>query len=362
MIKIKAQKYRYIKEAYCADPIYSDAPKAHKINTINTINIIHVVFMFLTYMTSFTFIIFFIATIILFMSGQVSAKAAANEKINKPAEERSNSTDVKIQNRGSSIKTDNFIEFDLDEKSWFYHNNEFCLWHNNFSGRLSLKKPKYNLQTDFKRDGDFKSKNSPGFSWFFRAGGRAESYINFIQLDHSSDLTASGDINYDIEFDGRKFNIINGAATINFRLKIDAFDFMILRRLKNTAWGHINFMYGVRAMQCDLVVKDINSPVSASYNKILPLPNIGFDARYNITKRLGVYGRLPGFALRRGDRGGRFNNLNTVIEYNFKNEKKHGLDMAIAAGYKEQYIEAGIEENTYVTCHKGPIAKFIAKF
>jgi hypothetical protein len=253
-----------------------------------------------------------------------------------------------------------FVE--LEEKPWFYHNDEFSMWNNEFSGYLSLRKPNYNLKTNFKRDANFKRKNSMGFAWFFRSGGRAENYLGFTQLDHSSDLTARGDLNYDVEFDGRKFNIKNGAANVHFSLKINAFDFMVIRRLKNTAWGHINFLYGFRAMQCDLIVKDIHSPVSASYDAILPLPNIGFDARYNISRRLSAYGLLSGFALRRGERGGRFNNLNAAIEYDFKNERKTGVNMSVAAGYKEQYIEADIEENRYVVRHGGPTVKFIAKF
>lgn len=253
-----------------------------------------------------------------------------------------------------------FIE--LEEKPWFYHNDEFSMWNNEFSGYLSLRKPNYNLKTNFKRDANFKRKYSSGFGWLFRSGGRAESYLGFTHLDHSSDLIARGDLNYDVEFDGRKFNIINGEANIHFSLKINAFDFMVIRRLKNTAWGHINFLYGFRAMQCDLIVKDINSPVSVYYDAILPLPDIGFDARYNIGRRLSACGLFSGFALRRGERGGRFNNLNAAIEYDFKNERKTGVNMSISAGYKEQYIEADIEENRYAIRHSGPMVKFIAKF
>ena len=260
----------------------------------------------------------------------------------------------------SESSDETFIE--LEQKPWFYHNDEFSMWNNEFSGYLSFRKPNYNLKTNFKRDANFKKKNSAGFAWLFRSGGRAESYIGFTQLDHSSDIIARGDLNYDVEFDGRKFNIINGAAQVHFSLKISAFDFMVIRRLKNTAWGHINFLYGFRAMQCDLIVKDINSPVSASYDAILPLPNIGFDARYDISRRLSAYSLLSGFALRRGDRGGRFNNLSASIEYDFKNERKTGVNMSVAAGYKEQYIEADIEENKYVVRHGGPTLKFIAKF
>lgn len=253
-----------------------------------------------------------------------------------------------------------FIE--LQEKPWFYHNDEFYVWKNNFSGMLSLAKPKYNLRTNFARDGSFKSRHSAGVGWFFRSGGRAESYIGFVQLSHASDLTATGDLNYDIEFDGRKFSVKNGAANVHFRLEIDAFDFLVFRRLKNTAWGYVNFLYGFRAMQCDLVVKDINSPVSASYTKVLPLPNFGFDARYNITGRISAYGLLSGFALSRGERNGRFNNLCAAVEYDMKNEQKTGVHMAVAGGYKEQYIEANIDENKYVVRHQGPFLKFIAKF
>lgn len=271
----------------------------------------------------------------------------------------------KVETNENSHKTkencgETFIE--LEEKPWFYHNDEFFVWHNEFSGMLSLAKPHYNLRTNFKRDASFKSKNSAGFGWFFRAGGRAESYFGFVQLDHSSDLRATGDLTYDIEFDGRKFKVYNGFADVHFSLKIDAFDFLIFRRLKNTAWGYINFLYGVRAMQCELVVKDVNSPVAASYSQVLPLPNLGFDARYDITKRISAYGLISGFALGKGDRSGRFNNLNLAIEYDLKNEEKTGVNMAFAGGYREQYIEANIDKNDYVVKHQGPYLKFIAKF
>lgn len=247
-------------------------------------------------------------------------------------------------------------------KPWFYHNDEFFLWNNSFSGQLSLLKPKYNLKTNFKENANFKRKNSAGFGWFFRSGGRAESYIGFLQLDHSSDLTATGDLNYDIEFDGRKFNVKNGTANVHFSLKIDAFDFLVFRRLKNTAWGYINFLYGFRAMQSELIVKDINSAVSASYSKVLPLPNFGFDARYNIAPRLSASGLLSGFALRSGDRGGRFNNLYLALEYDYKNVRKTGVNMTLSGGYREQYVQAVIDQNKYVIRHQGPVMKIIAKF
>ncbi len=265
---------------------------------------------------------------------------------------------VEFETRGEEA----FETAEAAPKPWFYHNDEFVLWNNSFSGQLSLLKPKYNLKTNFKENANFKRKNSAGFGWFFRSGGRAESYIGFLQLDHSSDLTATGDLNYDIEFDGRKFNVKNGAANVHFSLKIDAFDFLIFRRLKNTAWGHINFLYGFRAMQSELIVKDINSAVSASYSKVLPLPNFGFDARYDIAPRLSAYGLLSGFALRSGDRSGRFNNLHLALEYDFENIRKTGVNMTLAAGYKEQYVEAVIDQNKYVIRHQGPVMKLIAKF
>jgi len=280
----------------------------------------------------------------------------------KPAEKSTsdNAKKIKEENKNAGNGDDTFIE--LEEKPWFYHNDEFFVWNNQFSGMLSLAKPHYNLRTDFRRDGSFKNKNSTGFGCFFRAGGRSESYFGFVQLDHSSDLRATGDLSYDIEFDGRKFKVYNGSADVHFSLKIDAFDFLIFKRLKNTAWGYINFLYGVRAMQCELIVKDINSPVAASYSQVLPLPNLGFDARYDITRRISAYGLISGLAIRKGDRGGRFNNFNLALEYDFKNEKKTGVNMAVAGGYRGQYIEANIDKNDYVIKHQGPYLKFLAKF
>ncbi len=36
--------------------------------------------------------------------------------------------------------------------------------------------------------------------------------------------------------------------------------------------------------------------------------------------------------------------------------------MTLAAGYKEQYVEAVIDQNKYVIRHQGPVMKLIAKF
>jgi|GEM_PF-2963295 len=245
--------------------------------------------------------------------------------------------------------------------SRFFHSDEFIVWHNNFSGYLSLNKPRYNLQTNFANDGNFIKKNAVGFSWFFRSGGRAESYLSFMQLEHSSDINARGDLN-DIEFDGRKFNVDNGLARVNFRLKIDVFDFMVIRRLKYRPWGQLNFIYGFRTLQADMVIKDMNSPVSASYSKVLPLPNFGFDINYDVSERIKGHGLISGFALRREDNGGKFNNLDLSLEYDFMCEEKTGFNAACSIGYKEQYIEADISRNRYSVRHNGPIFKFSAKF
>lgn len=287
-----------------------------------------------------------------------SEKPAPKSTSGKAKKVKENYKNKENKNDGKGGGT--YIE--LEEKPWFYHNDEFFVWNNQFSGMLSLAKPHYNLRADFRRDGSFKSKNSTGFGWYFRAGGRSESYFGFVQLDHSSDLRATGDLSYDIEFDGRKFKVYNGTADVHFSLKIDAFDFLIFKRIKNTAWGYFNFLYGVRAMQCELIVKDINSPVAASYSQVLPLPNLGFDARYDITERISAYGLISGLAVRKGDRGGRFNNFNLALEYDFKNEKKTGVSMAVAGGYRGQYIEANIDKNDYVVKHQGPYLKFLAKF
>lgn len=262
--------------------------------------------------------------------------------------------------RINKTNNDDFLE--LIEKPWFYHNDEIYTWHNKFSGKLSLSKPKYNLYTDFSEHGNFKPKNSVGFGWHFRSGGRTSSYIGYLQLTHSSDIKAFGKLNYDIEFDGQKFKMNNNEANVNFRLELDVIDFYNLRKFRNTKIGLINFLYGFRTLQSNLIVKDINSPVSVSYFKTLPLLNLGFDIHTKITNRLYLSSIISGFMLSIGERNGKFNNNCFTIKYDFNNIKRLGINVIAAAGYKKQGIEVNIFENQYVVEHSGPFLKLIAKF
>lgn len=241
------------------------------------------------------------------------------------------------------------------------HEGELTIWQNELTGSLNLGNAGYNLRTNFKGDGDFGKKTTPGFGWMYNIGKLSDVYIHYNKVENSGRLRAIG--TGAVSFNGTNYTVVGGVATIDLNLKMDIFDILGAREITKGENGYLDFVYGFKIMKCSFDAVDAaNVNNRASYNVTLPLPNFGVRGVYFINKDWNAYGQFSGFSLNRSGKGGTLKYIDFGVEYKIKKQTSKNVDWSVMLGYKDEYIKGNDDNNNIVIEHKGPQFKVVGRF
>ncbi len=254
-----------------------------------------------------------------------------------------------------------FPSFSSARERQFKHEGELTIWNNELSGSLDLRNAGYNLKTNFKGDGNFGKKTTPGFGWFYNIGKLSDVYIHYNKIENSGRLRAIG--TGVVSFNGTNFTVVGGVANVDMNLKMDIFDILGAREIAKGENGYIDFIYGVKIMKCSVEAIDAaNVNNRASYNVTLPLPNFGVRGVYHINKDWNAYGQFSGFSLNRSGKGGTLKYLDFGVEYKIGQKTDQKVDWSVMLGYKDEYVKGNDDNNNIVIEHKGPQFKVVGRF
>jgi len=259
------------------------------------------------------------------------------------------------------------MAFARDNK--FKHNGELSIWQTDLYGSMNLGNNGYNMQTNFKGDGNIGKKTAAGFGWTYSTGKLSDVYVHYTQIKNSGHIKIFG--TGDIQINGQKFGA-NGMANVNLDLKLDVFDLMGSRELTKGEKGYIDFIYGFKIIKFNVDAAGLDAGFTntrSNYSVTLPFPNFGIRGVYNLAKDWNIYGSFSGFSMNRSGKSGTLKNIDAGFEYHIaqksvgvENKNNQKIDWYVQLGYKAEYIKGNDDKNGIVIDHEGPQFKIIGRF
>lgn len=255
------------------------------------------------------------------------------------------------------------------------------IWYNDLKGSLELNNPAFDLNTNFKDNGNFKTQVNPGFSWRYNKNEKMSFFVSSMNTEQKGRFSAYSLKGAGVFVNGTKFGT-NAVELIDEKLDFNRVNLLMsYELLGNDENGHLNLIAG-----CELFKLGMNFSAAATnavsvYSRKAFMPLAGISGDFKMSEILRFHGSYNGmqYNFNEGDskRKTTIHNTEFGIEYHILPPKDNYIVLSqnsthivpndkiewfIDLGYKEDYFKESYKNNKIILRHFGPYLNIAGRF